>query len=232
MKISGTSSLAADPQQFWDAIHDPAVLARTLPGCESLTELGSGEYQMRVTLGVAAVRGTYDGTVRLNDTAPPHAMQLKASGAGAPGTVDADVDVQVAAAEDGGTLVSYLADATVGGPIGGVGQRMLSGVTKKMASQFFAAVDAEIAGVPPEARAQAPMPAALGAGAVGMAPAMAGAPSAGEPSGIRPSGAGTVYAGKVASRAEATRVKDFFMGTVTGGAIAIIGVIVGWAVGR
>ena len=173
MKITGTSSLAADPQQFWDAIHDPAVLARTLPGCESLTELGAGEYQMRVTLGVAAVRGTYDGTVRLSDTNAPHALQLKASGAGMPGTVDADVDVHVAAVEDGGTRVSYLADATVGGPIGGVGQRMLSGVTKKMAGQFFAAVDAEIAGVPPEARAQAPLPAALGPGALAPAGAMA-----------------------------------------------------------
>lgn len=233
MKITGTSSLASSPQQFWDAIHDPAVLARTIPGCESLTELGPGEYAMCVTLGVAAVRGTYDGTVRLTDTAAPQALLLKASGAGMPGTVDADVDVQIGAAEDGGTLVTYAADATVGGPIGGVGQRMLSGVTKKMAGQFFAALDAEIAGVPPEARAQAPTPAALGAGAVAPAGAAAGVPSGGEPSGIRPSGVGTVYAGKrAAATAEATRIKDFVMGTITGGAIAIIGVLVGWAVGR
>jgi carbon monoxide dehydrogenase subunit G len=232
MKISGTSSAAADPQAFWDAIHDPAILARTIPGCESLTEVGPGEYKMRVNLGVAAVRGAYDGTVRLSDIDAPRALQLKASGAGMPGTVDADVDVQVAAADDGGTHVTYVADATVGGPIGGVGQRMLSGVTKKMAGQFFAALDAEIAGVPPEERAHAPIPATLGAGAVAPAEAAAGVPSAAEPSGIRPSGVGTVYAGKAAATAEATRIKDFVMGTITGGAIAIIGVLVGWAVGR
>jgi len=239
MKISGVVSLSAPPQQVWDAIHDPNTLARTLPGCESLTELGPNDYQMRVNLGVAAVRGTYDGNVRLKDTDVPNALTLKASGAGKPGTVDADVDVRVAPSEDGGTKVSYDADATVGGAIGGVGQRMLSGVTKKMAGQFFAALDAEIAGVPPEERLHAPIPAAVEArvepavGARVGAPALAGAGVAAgsQPSGIRPGGVGTVYAGK-APAAESTRIKDFVMGTFTGAGIAFIGVLIGWAIGR
>ena len=65
MKISGSASLAASQQQVWDAFHNPAILARTLPGCESLTELGSDRYAMRITAGVSAVKGTYEGTVEL-----------------------------------------------------------------------------------------------------------------------------------------------------------------------
>ena len=65
MKISGTHSLQAPVEQVWAAFMDPAVLARTLPGCETLTETGPDAYAMRVTAGVAAVKGTYDGTVAI-----------------------------------------------------------------------------------------------------------------------------------------------------------------------
>src|SRR6478736_878063 len=167
MKITGAVSLASQAEQVWQAIHDPAVLARTLPGCESLVDKGDNAYGMRVTMGVAAVRGTYDGTIHLEDLEVPTRLRLKASGAGAPGTVEADVDVSVEACEDGGTRVTYDADAQVGGPIGGVGQRMLSGVTKKMAGQFFTAVDADLAGGG----------AAVPVGAAGPAQTSAGTPS-------------------------------------------------------
>ena len=130
MKITGSATLAADPQQVWDAFHDPAVLARCLPGCERLTELGPDHYAMTVTAGVAAIKGTYDGEVSLRDPQHPGSFTMKASGAGAPGTVDADVGVRLAPSTAGGTDLTYDADASVGGVIGGVGQRMLAGVTK------------------------------------------------------------------------------------------------------
>ncbi|WP_374968412.1 carbon monoxide dehydrogenase subunit G [Terrabacter sp. BE26] len=220
MKITGAVSLAAPPEQVWQAIHDPAVLARTLPGCESLVEKGDHAYGMRVTMGVAAVRGTYDGTIHLEDLEAPTRLRLTASGAGAPGTVEADVDVRVDGSDDGGTRVTYDADAQVGGPIGGVGQRMLSGVTKRMAGQFFAALDAEIHGVPPELRAVAPLPVAAGAPAAPSAPPLTpGAPSP------------AMYAGR-AAQAEPFRGREFALGVATGGAIALVGVVVGWAIGR
>ena len=148
MKISGTASLAAPPEKVWDAFHDPGSLARCLPGCESLTEIGLHQYAMTVTAGVAAIKGTYDGRVALTEQQHPGSFTLKAKGAGAPGTVDADVKVRLAPSANGGTDLTYDADAAVGGVIGGVGQRMLAGVTKKMAGQFFTAVDNDIAGVP------------------------------------------------------------------------------------
>jgi hypothetical protein len=147
---------------------------------------------------------------------------MKASGAGAPGTVDADVVVRLAPGAAGGTDLTYDADAAVGGVIGGVGQRMLAGVTKKMAGQFFSAVDADIAGARPAA------PAASN-GATG-APASAPGTPAATP-GPQPGGAGTVYAGRP-TPAEGSRIRDYALGVVTGGVVAIVGVVVGWAIGR
>jgi carbon monoxide dehydrogenase subunit G len=147
MKISGAAALTASPQQVWDAFHDPEVLARCLPGCESLTELGPDQYAMTVTAGVAAIKGTYDGTVALRDPQHPTQFTMKATGAGGPGTVDADVVVRLSPSAAGGTDLTYDADAAVGGMIGGVGQRMLAGVTRKMAGQFFEAVDDDIGGL-------------------------------------------------------------------------------------
>jgi len=225
MKIAGTSALKAPPQQVWDAFHDPEVLARTLPGCQSLTPVGPDQYAMTVTAGVAAVKGTYDGTVALLDPQPPGQFRMKASGAGGPGTVDADVLVRLTPSAQGGTDLSYDADATVGGVIGGVGQRMLTGVTRKMAGEFFQSVDDDIAGVRKEEKKPAkPSGRYLSPGVYVEE----------VPSGARPiEGVGTSVAAFVGLAEQAARRerRAFAWGAVTGGAIALAGVIVGWAIG-
>lgn len=203
MKISGTAALRATPQQVWDAFHDPAVLARCLPGCESLTEVGPDQYAMVVTAGVAAIKGTYEGKVALLDPRHPEQFTMKAQGAGGPGTVDADVVVRLVPSASGGTELGYDADAAVGGVIGGVGQRMLAGVTRKMAGQFFEAVDDDIAGVRKEGKK--PQPVDL-------------------PSGPRPIEA-------VGTSTAAFAGRPYAWGVISGGAIALAGVIVGWAIG-
>ncbi len=203
MKISGTAALKASPQQVWDAFHDPEVLARCLPGCESLTEVGPDEYAMTVTAGVAAIKGTYEGKVALLNPQHPEQFTMKAQGAGGPGTVDADVVVHLAPSAAGGTDLSFDADAAVGGMIGGVGQRMLAGVTKKMAGQFFEAVDDDIAGVRKEKKGPKPTEVPTG------------------PRPIEVVGTSTAAFGG----------RPYAWGVVSGGAIALLGVIVGWAIG-
>lgn len=148
MKISGTADLAAPPDQVFTALNDAAVLAATIPGVQSLDQVGPDRYTMTVTAGVASIKGSYDGEIRLWDQQPPESFTLRASGSGAPGTVDATVRVRLEASGTG-TRLAYDADAIVGGMIGGVGQRMLTGVSRTMAGQFFGAVDQVIAhGVP------------------------------------------------------------------------------------
>jgi carbon monoxide dehydrogenase subunit G len=186
MKVSGSATLHAPVERVYEALNDPAVLVRTIPGCERLERAGEDAYKMTLVAGVASVRGTYAGDVRIADQQPPNAFVLKASGAGAPGTVSADVQVQLAPGDDGTTVLSYDADAVVGGMIGGVGQRMLAGVATRTADQFFAAVDAVLTGAAPAPVTEAapagaaPVPAAAGQPAVFTAPPRPGGPPGGQ----------------------------------------------------
>jgi carbon monoxide dehydrogenase subunit G len=145
VKISGDATLHAPIERVWLTLRDPAVLARTIPGCESLEATGPGTYLITVTASVASTAGTYSGTVRVHDSQQPSSFAMSASGAGAPGTVDSDVRVRLSEV-DGSTLLHYDADAVVGGVIGGVGQRMLTSVLRRSAGEFFAAVDDVLTG--------------------------------------------------------------------------------------
>ena len=144
MKVTGTASLAADCATVWRALNDPAVLVRTIPGCQRLEAQGADRYSMRVAAGVGSIKGVYDGQVRLTDQDEPGSFRMHAEGAGAPGTIATEVQVTLTDGVGGGTELTYDADATVGGMIGGVGQRMLAGVSKRMAAEFFANVDAAL----------------------------------------------------------------------------------------
>jgi uncharacterized protein len=148
MKIAGTNTIAFPVEKVWDALLDPAVLVRTIPGCERLETKGDHAYDMTVTAGVAAIRGTYSGSCVMSDLEPHSSLVMRVQGAGAPGTVDATVTVSFEETGDG-TEVAWDADAVVGGMVGGVGQRMLSSVARRMAGEMFDGVGRELAG-PPE----------------------------------------------------------------------------------
>jgi carbon monoxide dehydrogenase subunit G len=207
MKVSGTATLNAPVERVWAALMDPAVLVRTIPGCERLEATGENAYSMTVTAGVASIKGTYAGKVALTDFDHPRSFVLRASGAGGPGTVSTDVTVALTPAGDGSTTLTYDADAIVGGVIAGVGQRMLSGVSKKMAGEFFRAVDDVLTG-----KAVAVAAAAAEGAAPGVFTAPPAAPS--RLGGLIPSGSG------------------FVAGAVVGAAIALAGVVVGGLLGR
>jgi carbon monoxide dehydrogenase subunit G len=157
MKVSGEATLHAPVQRVWQVLNDPAVLARTIPGCERLEATGPDAYTMTVSAGVAAVKGTYTGQVALSEKTEPRSFLMTASGAGAPGTVRTDVRVSLDPTGDSETRLRYDADAVVGGMVAGVGQRMLTAVGKRMAGEFFAAVDDVLTG-----KAAPPAPATEG----------------------------------------------------------------------
>jgi len=216
MKVSGTSVLQAPPQDVWRALNDPAVLVQAIPGCTQLEALGGDAYKMTVAAGVGAIKGVYDGEVRLTDHEEPVSFRMHAQGAGAPGTIGAEVLVMLDEGPDGGTSLSYDADAVVGGTIGGVGQRMLTGVSKKMADEFFGNVDSLLAGLPTAAAPAAP------------AEVRAGAPT---PSGPAAPAAGQVFTAP--ARPAAGAQPGFVTGVVLGAASALAGVLVGaWVAGR
>ena len=220
MKIAGNAQMAASPDQVWAAVHDPAVLARCIPGCNSLRELSPGRYAMTVMAGVAAIKGSYDGEVAITDVTEPTAFTMKAEGAGAPGTIATTVEVTLVPGDSGGTAIAYEADAIVGGPIGGVGQRMLAGVARKMAGQMFTALDRDIAGERPAEAAPTAVGAAAGAAA-----------GPGAMTGQTASTPTTMYAGQSGAAGVGQSNRDFGFGVLVGGALTLAGVVVGWAIG-
>jgi carbon monoxide dehydrogenase subunit G len=222
MRIAGNATLHAPVEAVYAALMDPRVLVRTIPGCERLEQVGEDAYRMTVSAGVASIRGTYAGDVRLTDQRPPHGFVLRATGSGAPGTVSAEVAVELTGGTDGTTELAYDADAVVGGMIGGVGQRLLSGVAKRTAGEFFAAVDQVLAaGELEEAAPGTEVGARAGAGAG--APAGAGVTLADQ--GVftaplrRPAGGGLPGG-------------EFAAGVVLGAAAALLGALVGGYLAR
>ena len=178
MRIAGTATLTAPPAEVYDSMQDGRVLAATIPGVQSLEQLSDDHYKLSITAGVAAIKGTYDGEVLLSQQNRPESFVMTASGAGAPGTVRADVTIRLEQTESGGTLLSYDADAVVGGMVGGVGQRMITGVAKKMAGVFFNGLDGVIANGVPEAAAPAEAsPAGTTGGSIALPVAAAGGQS-------------------------------------------------------
>jgi uncharacterized protein len=221
VKLDGAAVLHADRERVWSVITDPAVLARTIPGCLSLEQVGDDEYRMTVSAGVGAIKGTYSGEVRLADQKRPDSYVMHASGAGGPGQVRAVVTIEL---EDesvpGQTTLTYSADAVVGGPVAGVGQRMISGVARRMAMQFFSAVDEELGAdvsraVDEELGARSVVP-------IGSAPSAVAA-SAEAPK---------VFAGRAAAPAGEPAIREIALGAIGGAALSLIGVAVGYVLGR
>src|SRR3954454_21151239 len=106
MKVAGQATLHAPIERVFQALNDPAVLVRTIPGCQQLESTGPDAYAMTVTAGVASIKGTYAGSVQLAELQPPNSFLLRASGAGAPGTVSAEVSVRLSE-RDGATHLDY-----------------------------------------------------------------------------------------------------------------------------
>ena len=207
MRISAEHLLAQPVARVWEALLDPVVLVGTIPGCSRLERLagadGEHAYAMTVTAGVAAVKGTYDGTCTLRDLVEHESLTMHLQGAGAPDTVDARVAVRFEDA-DGGTRITYEADATVGGMVGGVGQRMLTSVSRRMAGEFFGNVATALAG--------GPTPAAV-------APSVAGAAEREQP--------GTVYTTTGPGPDAFAAGNGFWQGVATGAGLVLLGVFAG-----
>ncbi len=136
MKLEGSHDIPVPRAKVWSGFLDPEVLRQAIPGCEKLEALGADEYRATMKVGVAAVKGTFEGKVRLSDQQPPDSYRMGVEGTGAPGFVRGTTAITFTDVE-GGTRVSYSADVQVGGLIAGVGQRMLGGVAKMLADQFF-----------------------------------------------------------------------------------------------
>lgn len=157
MKMSGEYTLNADRETVWKALNDPDVLKASIPGCETIEKISDTEMEAVATAKVGPVKAKFKGKVELSDLDPPNSYTIAGEGAGgAAGFAKGAARVSLADAEGGGTVLSYDVDATVGGKLAQIGQRLIDGAAKKMADSFFASFAEQVGGTVPAAAAAEP----------------------------------------------------------------------------
>jgi carbon monoxide dehydrogenase subunit G len=137
MELSATYTFNAPREKVWALLTDPDVVASCLPGCDGLEPTGEHSYRATLTVGIAAISGTYQGNVTIADQAAPERYRLIVDGTGRAGFVKGEADVILQPADGGRTIVDVQGRGQVGGTIARVGQRLLGSVSKTMMNKFF-----------------------------------------------------------------------------------------------
>ncbi|SRR5258706_9537289 len=141
MKLALSSVIPAPRERVFSALIDPAILQRSIPGCESLKETAPDTYEATIKVGLAGLKGTYTGKASIRDTHPPASLTLAFEGKGGPGFVRGSAAIMLTAEGDGSaTRVACDADVQVGGLIAAVGSRLVEAAAKKQADDFFRAL--------------------------------------------------------------------------------------------
>jgi carbon monoxide dehydrogenase subunit G len=142
MEISGSYTFAAPREQVWQLMLDPVAIASCIPGCEQLEPDGENRYRARITLGISAIVGTYDGVVVIADRVEHQSYRLSVEGQGKPGFVKGDAAISLLS--DGGTTtVNVTGTVHTGGAIARMGQRLIGAAAKMMQDKFFACMQAK-----------------------------------------------------------------------------------------
>jgi carbon monoxide dehydrogenase subunit G len=145
MEMTGEFRIPAPRQRVWEGLNDPEVLKQCIPGCQALDKVSDSEFNGRVVASVGPVRATFGGKVTLSDLDPPHGYTISGEGSGGVAGF-ARGGAKVKLAEDGdATLLTYAVQAQVGGKLAQVGSRLIDGVARKMANDFFGCFAAAMA---------------------------------------------------------------------------------------
>ena len=143
MEITGSYAFPASRERVWNLMLDPGTIASCIPGCEQLEPDGENRYKARITLGLAAIVGTYDGTVVISEKMEPESYKLSVEGQGKPGFVKGDAAISLVS--DGSTTtVNVTGTVQTGGAIARMGQRLIGAAAKMMQDNFFACMRSKL----------------------------------------------------------------------------------------
>ncbi|HAJ46659.1 MAG TPA: carbon monoxide dehydrogenase [Alphaproteobacteria bacterium] len=138
MDMTGEYRIAAPRERVWLALNDPEVLRKSIPGCDELTKLSDTEMEAGATVSLGPVKARFKGKVSLSDLNPPESYTLTGEGqGGAAGFAKGQARVLLRADGDA-TIMTYSVNASIGGKLAQLGQRLIDGAAKKMADDFFA----------------------------------------------------------------------------------------------
>jgi hypothetical protein len=139
MTMTGEVNLPAARETVWAALNDPEVLKSCIPGCQELTKVSDTEFEAIAKVAVGPVKATFKGRISLQDLDPPNAYTIRGEGqGGVAGFAKGGAKVRLEPGEGSGTKLVYDVEATVGGKLAQLGGRLVNGVAKKNADEFFA----------------------------------------------------------------------------------------------
>jgi carbon monoxide dehydrogenase subunit G len=155
MEIKGTQTIPAQRTVVWDALNDPEVLQKCLPGCESVERVSPEEFRVLIAAAIGPLRARFKGTLRLTEANPPASCIMIFEGqGGAIGFGKGTSTVNLVETAEG-TELSYTANAQVGGKLAQVGSRLIDNVARKMSDDFFAAFKKRFSPAEPDVAAPA-----------------------------------------------------------------------------
>lgn len=143
LDIGGSEAIPGSADAVWVALNDPKVLTRCIPGCKSMVEIGPDAYKVDMQLRVAAVGGSFEGEISLFEKEAPRACSIKVSGAGSLGHGNGTARFTIEPDGEDSCRLLYKGTGEIGGLVAGVGQRILSSVSKHLISRFFVALRKE-----------------------------------------------------------------------------------------
>jgi hypothetical protein len=143
LDIGGTETIAAPIEALWQALNDPEVLTRCVPGCKAMIEIAPDAYRLDMQLRVAAVSGSFEGEIALFDKDAPNSCSIKVSGAGTLGHGNGTARFEIAPEGAMASRLTYQGVGEIGGLVAGIGQRILGSVSKHLIGRFFTALRKE-----------------------------------------------------------------------------------------
>ena len=148
MRIDGSYKLAAGRETVWTALQSPEVLPRCIPGCTRYEAVGEDSYEIEAKVRIAAISGSFSGTIDVTDKARPESYRIVIQGRG-PGTSVRGEGVLSFSEEGGETEVTVAGDVYLTGIVARVGQRLLGSTSRMMMDQFFGCISEQLDGAEP-----------------------------------------------------------------------------------
>ena len=137
MELKGEYRISASRERVWEALNDPEILKKSIPGCSALEVVGDNSFAATVTAKVGPVKANFQGQVTLSDIDPPNGYTIEGEGKGGPAGF-AKGGAKVTLEPDGdGSLLRYEVEANVGGKLAQIGSRLIDGTAKKLSGEFF-----------------------------------------------------------------------------------------------
>jgi len=136
MKLSGTYQINLEKQKVWEALNDPEILKKSIPGCEEFKKNSETEFTATATNKIGPFNASFTGDIELKDLNPPNSCKITGSGNSPVGFANGEAMI-ILEDFDGGTKLNYVVEANVGGKIAQVGSRLIDMTAKKMADIFF-----------------------------------------------------------------------------------------------